>query len=148
VYKPVFTRHPESWREWWSAVRGFAAGWYGIPPGEVSGCHRDVDLLGRQLGVSLSPSIHEWAAFAGDLQQTGLFDRAVRDRFTLGWDAGIRAVTLLTLCEGDVCWGVRQEHLTGEDPPVDAWLLDPGGPGPHAGGVGTPQQPASSPCSI
>jgi hypothetical protein len=24
-----------------------------------------------------------------------------------------------------VCWGVRQEHLTDEDPPVDAWILDP-----------------------
>jgi hypothetical protein len=128
VFKPVFTQQPESWRQWWSAVRGFAAGWYGVPPGKVAGYHRDVDLLGRQLGVSLPPSIHEWAAFAGDLQQAGLLDRAVRDRFTLGWDAGIEAVTLLTLCEGDVCWGVRQEHLAGEDPPVVDWLLDPGGP--------------------
>lgn len=135
MYKPVFTQPPKSWREWWSAVRRFAAGWYGIPAGEVKGYHRDVDLLGRQLPVPLwgrqllplSPSIHEWAAFAADLQQAGVFDRAIRDRFTLGWDTETQAVTLLTLCEGDVCWGVRQEHLTSEDPPVDAWLLDPRG---------------------
>lgn len=126
MYTPVFTQPPESWREWWSAVRGFAAGWYDSAPGEVSGYHRDVDMLGQQLGVSLSPSIHEWAAFAADLHEAGLFDRAVRDRLTLGWDQDIEAVTLLTLREGDVCWGVRQEHLADEDPPVDAWLLDPG----------------------
>ena len=83
-------------------------------------------MLGQQLGVPLSPSIHEWAAFAADLHQARLFDRALRDRLTLGWDQDIEAVTLLTLCEGDVCWGVRQEHLADEDPPVDAWLLDPG----------------------
>jgi len=135
VYKPVFTQPPESWREWWSAVRGFAAGWYDIPAGEVRGYHRDVDLLERQLPVPLwgrrlvplSPSIHEWAAFAADLQHAGVFGRAIRDRFTLGWDTGTQAVTLLTLVEGDVCWGVRAEHLTSEDPLVDNWLLDPSG---------------------
>jgi hypothetical protein len=135
VYKPVFTQPPKSWTEWWSAVRRFAAGWYGISAGEVKGYHRDVDMLGQQLPVPLwgrqllplSPSIHEWAAFAADLQQAGVFDQAIRDRFTLGWDTQTQAVTLLTLCEGDVCWGVRQEHLTSEDPPVDAWLLDPRG---------------------
>jgi hypothetical protein len=82
-------------------------------------------MLGQQLGVSLSPSIHEWAAFAADLHQAGLFRRALRDRLTLGWDQDIQAVTLLTIGEGDVCWSVRQEHLADEDPPVDAWLLDP-----------------------
>ena len=138
MYKPVFTQPPESWREWWSATRRFAAGWYDIAPGEVRGYHRDADVLGRQLhGVadlwgrplcaSLSPSIHEWTAFAADLQQAGVFKAAMRDRFTLSWDTDMRAVTLLTLCEGDVCWGVRQEHLAGEDPPVDTWLLDPDG---------------------
>jgi len=75
--------------------------------------------------VSLSPSVHEWAAFAADLHQAGIFDRVIGDRFTLGWDASIEAVTLLTLIEGDVCWGVPREHLSGEDPPVDNWLLDP-----------------------
>jgi hypothetical protein len=125
MYKPVFTQPPQTWRDWWSAVRRFAAGWHGIAPGEVTGYHHDVDLLGQQLGVPLSPSIHEWAAFAADLHQAGVFDRAIRDRFTLGWNPDIEAVTLLTLVEGDVCWGVRQEHLAGEDPPVDTWLLDP-----------------------
>lgn len=121
VYRPVFTRPPRSWREWWSAVREFAAGWYGIPAGQVSGYHRDVDALGRQLGVVLSPSVHEWAAFAAELRQLGLFGDAFRDDFTLGWDSDMEAVTLLTLAEGDVCWGVHEKHLGREDPPVDAW---------------------------
>jgi hypothetical protein len=123
VYRPVFTQLPQSWRDWWSAVRGVAAGWYGIPAGEVTGYHHDADSLGRQLGVSLSPSIHEWAAFAADLRQAGVFGQAFRDRFTLGWDQDVQAVTLLTLGEGDVCWGVPRAHLASEDPPVDAWLL-------------------------
>lgn len=127
MYKPVFARQPQSWRDWWSAVREFAAGWYDIAPGEVTGYHPEADSLGRQLGVTLSPSVHEWAAFAADLRQAGIFGRAFRDRFTLGWDAQIEAVTLLTLIEGDVCWGIPREHLAGEDPPVDNWLLDPSG---------------------
>jgi hypothetical protein len=125
VYKPVFTQPPKSWRDWWSAVRAFAAGWYGIAAGEVTGYNPEVASLGRQLGVSLSPSIHEWAAFAADLQQAGVFDRAFRDRFTLGWDTDIEAVTLLTLAEGDVCWAVHQQYLGREDPPVDAWRPAP-----------------------
>ena len=44
-----------------------------------------------------------------------------------GWNPDIEAVTLLTLCEGSLCWGVRQGHLAGEDPPVDAWLMNPSG---------------------
>jgi hypothetical protein len=135
VYQPVFIQPPQSWRDWWSAVRRFAAGWYGIPAGDVQGYHRDVDLLGRQLPVPLwgrplvplSPSIHEWAAFAADLHQAGVFGQAIRDRFTLGWDTDTQAVTLLTLIEGDVRWGVRQDHLADEDPPVDTWLVDPSG---------------------
>jgi hypothetical protein len=122
VYKPVFTRPPQSWRDWWSAVRAFTAGWYGIAAGEVHGYDREVGRLGRQLGMPLSPSIHEWAAFATDLQHAGIFGRAFNgDRFTLGWDSDMQAVTLLTLLEGDVCWAVHQRHLGRDDPPVDCW---------------------------
>jgi hypothetical protein len=122
VYQPVFTQPPQSWRDWWSAVRQFAAGWYGIAAGEVQGYDREVDRLGRQLGMPLSPSIHEWAAFATDLQHAGIFGRAFNgDSFTLGWDSDMQAVTLLTLLEGDVCWGAHQAHLGRDDPPVDLW---------------------------
>jgi len=72
------------------------------------GYDREAGRLGRQLGVSPSPSIHEWAAFATDLQHAGVFVRAFNgDRFTLGWDSDMEAVTLLTLLEGDVCWAVE-----------------------------------------
>lgn len=136
MYTPVFTRPPESWDQWWSAVRRFAASWYGIPAGDVTGYHPDAEALGRQLGVPLSPSIHEWAAFVADLRREGVERRALRDRFTLGWDEDIAAVTLLTLAEGDVCWGVRRAHLAEDDPPADCWQLasgdcqgwEPGGP--------------------
>ncbi len=122
MYTPVFTRPPQSWRDWWSAIREFAAGWYGIAAGEVQGYDREVRSLERQLGMPLSPSIHEWAAFAADLHQAGVFSRAFNgDRFTLGWDSDMQAVTLLTLLEGDVCWAVHQTHLGREDPPVDTW---------------------------
>ena len=122
MYTPVFTQPPQSWRDWWAAVRAFAAGWYGIAAGQVQGYDREVRSLERQLGVCLSPSIHEWAAFAADLQQAGVFGRAFNgDRFTLGWDEVIQTITLLTLLEGDVCWGVHQTHLGRDDPPVDLW---------------------------
>ncbi len=122
MYQPVFTQPPQSWRDWWSAVRKFAAGWYGIAAGEVQGYDREVDWLGRQLGMSLPPSIHEWAAFAAHLQQAGVFGRAFNgDRFTVCWDSDMEAVTLLTLVEGDVYWGVHQDYLGREDPPVDLW---------------------------
>jgi hypothetical protein len=130
VHKPVFTQPPRSWRQWWAAVRQFAAGWYDIAPGQVTGYHPDTGTLGEQLGVALSPSIHEWAAFAADLHQAEVFHRAFRDRFTLSWDTQTEAATLLTLIEGDACWGVPREHLAGEDPPVHAWLLDPRGQRP------------------
>ncbi len=123
MYTPVFTQPPQSWRDWWSAVREFAAGWYGIAAGEVRGYDPEIRSLERQLGVCLSPSIHEWAAFAADLHQASVFDRAFGgDRFTLGWDQDIEAVTLLTLFEGDACWGVQQRYMAGDDPPVDLWL--------------------------
>jgi hypothetical protein len=127
VYRPVFTHPPQSWQEWWSAVRRFAASWYGVDAGDVMGYHRDVDRLGQQADVSMSlpPGIHEWVAFAAHLRQAGAFGRALRDRLTLGWNPDIDAVTLLTLSEGDVCWGVHHKHLASEDPPVDTWLLDP-----------------------
>ncbi len=124
MYEPVFTQPPQSWRDWWSAVRAFASGWYGTPAGEVQGYDREVRSLERQLGMPLSPSIHEWAALAADLHQAGVFARAFNgDRFALGWDQDIQAITLLTLLEGDVCWGVHQTHLGRDDPPVDLWRL-------------------------
>ena len=30
MYRPVFTRQPESWQEWWTAVHTFTATWYGL----------------------------------------------------------------------------------------------------------------------
>jgi hypothetical protein len=47
-------------------------------------------------------------AFADDLRQAGIFDRAFGgDRFTVGWDNDSKSVYLLTLGgEEDVCWGV------------------------------------------
>ena len=54
-----------------------------------------------------------------------MFDRALRDQLTLRWNSYIEAVSLLTLCQWDVCWGVFQVHLAGEDPPVYAGLWTP-----------------------
>ena len=121
MYEPVFAQPPQSWREWWSAVRKFAAGWYDVAAGEVSGYDPEVASLERPAGVSLPPSIHEWAAFAADLRHAGVFGRAMRDDFTLGWDEDCEALTLLTLGEGDVCWAVHEQYLGREDPPVDLW---------------------------
>jgi len=124
MYRPVFTRQPESWREWWSAVRAFAAAWYGIAAGEVTGKDPGVLTLEREIGLTISPSVHEWAAFAADLQRAGIFQRAIRDDFTLGWDPVRDALRLLTLGEGDVEWVVVREHLADEDPPVEGLHLD------------------------
>jgi hypothetical protein len=121
VYTPVFAEPPQSWREWWTAVRRFAAGWYDVAPGDVRGYDPEVAELERQAGRPLSPSIHEWAAFVADLRRANVFGRAFRDRCTLGLDPGTGAVTLLTLIEGDVCWAVHEHEAYRDDPPVDVW---------------------------
>lgn len=106
AYRPVFTKQPESWQEWWSAVRSFTAAWYGIPAGEVRGRDPRIEAVEREAGFTISASVHEWAAFAADLGQAGIFDCAMRDQLTLGWDADSNALRLLTIVEGDVDWVV------------------------------------------
>jgi hypothetical protein len=123
LFQPVFVRHPESWREWWQAVRDFAAGWYGVELGAVRGWSAYVDDIGRSAGVNLPPGIHEWACFASDLEHAGQFRLAMRDGLTLGWVEQLRIFTLLTLGEGDVAWAVAEQHLNLDDPPVDAWMV-------------------------
>jgi hypothetical protein len=124
VYRPVFRRQPESWQEWWSAVRAFTAAWYGIPAGDVLGHHPAIAALEGEIGVRISPSVHEWAAFAGDLRQAGIFERAMRDDYTLGWDPNSNALRLLTIAEGNVEWVVVRENLGDEDPPVECLHID------------------------
>lgn len=46
----------------------------------------------------------------------------MRDSYLVTERADIGAVTLLTLCERDVLWGVRESHLGDADPAVTAWL--------------------------
>jgi hypothetical protein len=123
VYRPVFTHQPQSWREWWCGVRAFAAAWYGISAGSVSGHSPAVRALEREFGAKISPSVHEWAAFTTELREAGLAVRALRDRLTLGWKSGYEAVRLLTLGEGDVEWVVLREHLADEDPPVQCQII-------------------------
>jgi hypothetical protein len=122
VFKPVFSAPLQSWREWWGAVREFAAGWYGIAAGEVTGHHPMADALGQELGVSLSPSLHEWRAFTDHLNQAGLLGRALRDRSLLCWDSDTESVLLMQDVEGTVRWAVRPEHLPDQDPPVQMWF--------------------------
>lgn len=122
MFKPVFSEQPASWRQWWQAVRAFTAGWYGIPAGEVTGRHAAADELGRQLGVTLSPALHEWAAFTAGLRQAGLRDRALRDNSLLCWDAETESVLLMEDLEGAVRWGVGRQHLSEDDPPVRCCL--------------------------
>lgn len=119
MYRPVFTKQPELWQEWWSAVRAFTAAWYGIPAGEVRGHHPEVAALEREADVTISPSVHEWAAFAADLRQAGIFEQAIRDNYTLGWKPGSNALRLLTIAEGNVEWIVLRQNLGDEDPPVE-----------------------------
>ena len=123
MFQPVFEHHPESWREWWQAVRDFAAGWYGVDLGGVRAWSADVEAVGRSAGVSLPPGIHEWACFASDLEHAGRFGPAMRDRLSLGWVEQLRVFTLLTLGEGDVVWAVAEQDLGLDDPPVDAWMV-------------------------
>ena len=124
MYQPVFTRQPESWREWWSAIRAFTAAWYGIPAGEVRGRDPLIRALEREADVTISPSVHEWAAYAAELQQTGIFDRAMRDTLTIGWEPHTTGLRLLTVVEGTVEWTVPLEHLAEDDPPVECLHID------------------------
>jgi hypothetical protein len=123
MYRPVFTKQPESWQEWWLAVRAFAGAWYGIATGDVTGSNPDVLALEQEIGLTISPSVHEWASFAADLRQAGIFEQAMRDDFTFGWDPGHDVLRLLTIAEGDVDWVVTREHLADEDPPVECRLV-------------------------
>lgn len=124
MFQPIFVRHPESWREWWQAVRDFAGGWYGVDLGAVRAWSAHVEDIGRSAGVTLPPGIHEWACFASDLEQAGLLGPAMRDRLTLGWVEQLRVITLLTLVEGDVAFAVGEQHLSLDDPPVDVWMVN------------------------
>jgi hypothetical protein len=126
VYRPVFTRQPESWQEWWSAIRAFTAAWYGIPAGQIHGHHPGAAALERETGVTISPSVHEWAAFAADLRRAGICERAIRDDYTFGWEPGGNALRLLTIAEGNVEWVVLRENLGEEDPPVEGLHTDEG----------------------
>jgi hypothetical protein len=105
-------------------VRAFAAAWYGTAPGEVTGDSQEVLAIGREIGLTISPSVHEWSRFASDLRQAGIFGRAIRDNYTLDWVPRYNALRLLTLSEGDVEWVVVREHLADEDPPVECLHLD------------------------
>lgn len=121
MFRPVFSPPPRSWREWWQAVRAFTAGWYDIPAGRVTGHHESAEALGRELGVTLSPSLHEWAAFAGHLAEAGVCGRALRDSPLLCWDEDTGSVLLMQDVEGTVLWAVRPDHLAEDDPPVQEW---------------------------
>ena len=129
MFRPVFSEQPASWRQWWQAFRAFTAGWYGIPAGEVTGRHAAADELGRQLGVTLPPALHEWAAFTAELRQAGIRDRALRDHPLLCWDDESESVLLMEDLEGSARWGVGLQHLSEDDPPVRCWLDS----GPAAG---------------
>lgn len=47
MYTPVFAEPPRTWRDWWTAVRRFAVGWYDVPAGEVRGYDPEVAELER-----------------------------------------------------------------------------------------------------
>jgi len=126
VYRPVFTKQPESWQEWWSAVRAFTASWYGIPAGEIHGHHPEAAALEQEIGVTISPSVHEWAAFSADLRQAGIFEQAIREDYTLSWKPDTNALRLLTISEGNVEWVVTRQILGDEDPPVECLHIDDG----------------------
>lgn len=81
-------------------------------------------MLEREAGVTISPSVHERAAFAADLRQAGIFGQAIRDHYTLGWRLGGDALRLLTIAEGNVEWVVLRQNLGDEDPPVEALHID------------------------
>ena len=120
----VFTRQPESWREWWAAIRTSTADWYSIPAGEVRGHDPLVAEVEREIGMTISPSVHEWAAYAADLKRAGVFQRAMRDHFALKWVPDIDALRILSISEGDLDWVIQRGYLRHEDPPVEARCID------------------------
>jgi hypothetical protein len=123
MYQPVFREPPQNWRQWWTCLRRFAAGWWERPEGTVGQRTEEAQRLERDLGRNLSPAIFEWSAFHAD--RLGF----PRDDHDFGWNDELQAVTLLIQGEHDRYWGILPEHLELDDPPVHAWALDHFGKG-------------------
>jgi hypothetical protein len=62
----------------------------------------------REIGMTISPSVHEWADYAADLKRAGVFERAMRDYLVLEWDPDIDALRSLSIAEGNVDWVIQR----------------------------------------
>lgn len=79
--------------------------------------------------MTISPSVHEWAAYAADLKRAGVFERAMRDYFVLEWAPDIDALRILSIAEGNVEWVIQRGYLGHED------QSEPGSSGTGVGAV-------------
>ena len=120
MYEPVFSSVPHDWDECWARIRLMIAGWYDLPTGVVGRRTAECAELERELGLDLSPSIHEWSSLHDELSSSA-YRGAFRDNFDFGWHTELDAVTLMIQVEQDRYWGVTRETVSVPDPPVAKW---------------------------
>jgi uncharacterized protein (TIGR02996 family) len=127
---PTFAHVPCGWREWWRLIRVLTERWHGSrgvsPLPDVGGRSAEVQAAEARLGVTFSPSMREWVAFARDVRRSGNYHDVLRDVYTMERLPNHPAISLLLQCEGDYYWAVHHADLDKIDPPVhgDHWDLD------------------------
>ena len=120
--EPVFGDVPDHWRGRWRLIREFVERWHGVALGDVGRYAEEARQIGKQMGLTLPPSMGEWIAFTTDL---GSVDNEVfRDCPEVKRLEDLSAVSLMIQGEADYWWAVRYENLGQADPPVDGWNLD------------------------
>ncbi len=89
---------------------------------QVSDYDEPLAELEASIGMSLPASFREWYCFLQAMLKTDQW--IFRDSYSIKFDEGIQALTLLIQGESDYYWAVKKENLSLPDPPVDGYLLD------------------------
>ena len=124
-YEPVFRDVPADWRGRWRLLREFTERWHKVPLPDIGGQPDRVRHAEEAVGGDLPPSMREWVAFTGDLEDRAA-DELLRDVVEirdLADPLHLDALSLLLQGEGDYYWAVEREHLDEDDPPVQGYNL-------------------------
>lgn len=123
-YQPVFHDTPKEPLARWRLIREFIERWHGIRLLDAAGYSEKVAEIETRVGLPLPESVRQWIALGGDLGHQ--FSDVFRDRLSVQSVNGREAITVLRLSEGDVCWAIRNLHLSQADPIVETYYQDAG----------------------
>jgi hypothetical protein len=124
-YLPCFQNVGDDWRQRWTILRQFIRNWFWkyenekFIPRELHGVEQwdqRIDVVEQRLNVKLPPSLKEWVSL---FEQTDSeYFNLLRDDYAMLWSDSDQTLVICVLCEGNIAWGVKKEHLNLPDPPV------------------------------